>query len=59
MEEAWCRRNVECALNRSPRSKIAGLTSRDEYSVTSWCSAARILPAGAFGALGSIVRLID
>jgi hypothetical protein len=59
IEDAWCRRKVEWACKRSPRSSIGGLTSREEYSVVSFSSAALALVAGVFTVLGRIVKLID
>jgi hypothetical protein len=59
IEEAWWRRKIECARRRSPRSRIAGFTSRDEYSTDSRCSTAFPLLAKGFVLPGRIVKLMD
>lgn len=59
IEEAWCSRKVEWAWRRSPKSSIAGFTSRDEYSVVSCSSAALPFVAGILFVPGKTVKFID
>lgn len=56
-DAAWCSKKVECARRMSPSSRIAGLTSREEYSILSF--SAVDLVDWLFAAGGSMVKSID
>jgi len=58
-EASWCRSNMACARSRSCRSKAAGFTSLDEYSMPPDSLGPSDEPPAPVGRGGSLVRSID